>query len=82
MLWAWMRSVYWDNLILRFNRLKYQLNRLKTWKQVNKYSDIEIHMRKYVTFQRFYNECEEYFARRYRDEITQETTQDIFDKLN
>ncbi len=76
-----MNLLYWDDLILRFRRLKYQLNRLKTRKWIDKYSKIEEYKNKYITFRRFCNECEEYFNRRYRDEVTDETIQEIFDNL-
>lgn len=35
---------------------------------------------KYTTFKKFCDECEEYFARRYESEATQETIQEVFDK--
>ena len=74
--------MYPEELILRFKRLKYQLNRLKTRKQIDKYSQIELNQNKYITFRRFCNECEEFFSRFYKDEPTDETVQEIFDKLN
>lgn len=77
----WMNLLYWDDLILRFRRLKYQLNRLKTQKWIDKYSKIEEYKIKYITFRRFYNECQEYFERRYMNEETSETVQEIFDNL-
>lgn len=77
----WMEFIYWDKLILRFRRLKYQLNKLKSQKQIDKYSDIEWNQNQYITFKRFCNECEEYFSRRYCDTETEETIQEIFDKL-
>lgn len=70
-----LKFLYWDNLILRFNRLK-------TTEGISKYSNIELEKNKYITFYRFCNECEEYFSRRYSDEPTEETIQEIFDKLN
>lgn len=57
------------------------MNRLKTQKQLDKYSDIEGNKREYITFQRFYNACEEYFSWRYQDGETEETVQEIFDNL-
>jgi len=74
--------MYPGELILRFKRLKYQLNRLKTTKWADKYSKIELNRGKYITFNRFCNECEEFFERMYRDEVTDETIQEIFDNLN
>jgi len=74
--------MYPEELILRFKRLQYQLNRLKTTKWASVYSEIELNRNRYITFNRFCNECEEYFSRMYRDEVTDETIQEIFDKLN
>lgn len=76
-----MEMLYWEDLILRFRRVKYQLNRLKTQKQIDKYTAIEENKHKYVTFKRFCDECEDYFGWRYRDEVTDETIQEIFDNL-
>lgn len=74
--------MYPEELIFRFKRLKYQLNRLKTQKWIDKYSKIEFNRKKYITFDRFCNECEDYFSRMYRDWEVEETIQEIFDKLN
>lgn len=71
-----------DEVIFEFKKLKYQLNRIKTQKWVDKYNKIEFYQDQYITFRRFCDECEEYFSRMYQDEETPYTIQEVFDYLN
>lgn len=72
--------MYWPEVYHTFCQLRKQYYKLKTWKWADKYSKIEFEQRKYITFKRFYNTCNEYFSRRYIDEPTQETCQDVFEQ--
>lgn len=71
-----------DEALFRFKRLKYQLNRLKTRKGIDKYSNIESNKKKYITFNKFCNECENYFSYIFIDEPTSITIQEVFDYLD
>ena len=73
---------YPDEVIFRFKRLKYQLNRLKTSKWAEKYSKIEFYRSKYITFRRFCDEVEEFHWWFYRDEPTSKSIQEVFDNLS
>ena len=68
--------------IFRYKRLRYQLNRLKTQKGIDKYSKIEHYKNEFVTFRRFCDECEEYFSCVYVDGPTPYTIQEVFDYLS
>jgi len=62
-----------------FVQLRKQLYKCKSREELEKYSNIEKLKGNYKTFQRFYNECEEYFWRRFQNEPTEETVQEVFD---
>lgn len=72
--------MYTAEIYLAFIQLRKQLYKLKTTRWADKYSKIEEEQKKYKTFKRFYSACENYFSWRYKDEVTQESCQDIFDK--
>lgn len=71
--------MYWEDVYKTFVALRDQFYRCKTQKELDKYSNIEMLQKDYITFRRFCNACEEYFSWRYRDEVTEETVQDVFD---
>ena len=72
--------MYWPDVYNSFVALRDQYYRCKTSKWLDKYSKIEFYKREYKTFRRFCDDCEEYFWRRYRDEVTEETIQEIFER--
>ena len=72
--------MYWSWVYKSFIQLRKQLYKLKTQKQLDRYSKIEFYKKEYKTFRKFSEECEEYFWRRYQDEPTEETIQEVFDK--
>lgn len=73
--------MYWEEIYYSFIVLRDQFYRCKTQKELDKYSKIEFYIKKYKTFSRFYNDCEDYFSRFYYWREIEETTQDIFYKL-
>lgn len=73
---------YPEEVIFRFKRLKYQLNRLRSRKWIDKYSNIESYKNQYITFKRFCDEVQEFHNWFYINEPTPETIQEVFDNLN
>jgi hypothetical protein len=71
--------MYWEEVYKSFKQLRKQLYKLKSRKQLEKYSKIESNTKHYKTFRRFCDDVNEYFGRRYQDEPTDESIQEIFD---
>ena len=71
--------MYSEDIYYTFIRLRDQLYRCKTQPEQDKYTNIEMLQKKYITFSRFCWACEDYFSRRFQDEPTPETIQEIFD---
>lgn len=72
--------MYWPDVYDSFIALRDQYYRCKTQKEIDKYDNIEWLQWKYITFNRFCSDCEEYFWRRYQGEVTDETIQEVFEK--
>lgn len=72
--------MYWIDVYKSFVALRDQLYRCKTNKWLDRYSKVEFYRGKFKTFQKFCYDVEEYFWRRYYDEVTEETIQDIFER--
>lgn len=72
--------MYSEWIYYSFIQLRKQFYKLKTRKWWDKYSKIELNKNKFKTFKRFCDECEDFFSRMYRDEVTPDSIQEVFDK--
>lgn len=73
-----MQKFYPNNVWQAFRPLKKQFRRCVTNRGADRYSEIEKHA-KYATYNRFLNECNDFFGWYYQNEPTQETSQEVFD---
>lgn len=72
---------YQEGVYSTFLILRKQFRRCRSQKGLDRYSKIEFLKNKYITFRRFCDECEKHFVHVYRFEPTQESVQNVFDKL-
>lgn len=71
--------MYPYSLYLAFVQLRKQLYKAKKRKILSRYSQIELNKRKFKTFQKFYNEAQEWIYDWDRDLTTQEVFDDMLD---
>lgn len=71
--------MYWNDVYFSFVQLRKQIYKIKKRKNLDRYTKIENYKSHYRTFKKFCNDVEEYFWRRYSNEPTEETIQEVFE---